>query len=135
MAVGVLTGGTHTQRQPEDVDIADGEALYQAHCAACHGARLEGQENWQTASGDGPPPAPPHDASGHTWHHGDDLLFTYTKLGGAETLARQGVQFESGMPGFGEDLSDRDIWNILAFIKSTWPQRVKEVQAARTAAE
>ncbi len=129
-------GGAQSYGQPEDVDVTAGKALYAEHCASCHGAKLEGQnEDWRSPGEDGLLPAPPHDETGHTWHHGDMMLFTYTRLGGRETLARQGIEFESGMPGFGDALSERDIWNILAFIKSTWPDRIREVQAVRTEAE
>lgn len=121
--------------QPDKVDLVAGEQLYAENCASCHGADLEGQENWQSAGSDGVLPAPPHDRTGHTWHHGDALLFNYTKVGGKAALAEQGMEFKSGMPGFGETLSDQEIWNILAFIKSTWPERVQEVQAVRTESE
>ena len=121
--------------QPETVDVAAGEELYAENCASCHGANLEGQENWRSQGPDGVLPAPPHDDTGHTWHHGDALLFKYTKVGGKAALAEQGLEFKSGMPGFSETLSDQEIWNILAFIKSTWPDRVQEVQAVRTEAE
>ena len=121
--------------QPKTVDLLAGEQLYTENCAACHGADLEGQANWQTAGPHGVLPAPPHDETGHTWHHGDALLFTYTKLGGEAALAEQGLEFNSGMPGFRETLSDQEIWNILAYIKSTWPKRAQEVQTARTEAE
>ena len=114
-------------------DIAAGEALYAQNCAACHGVNLEGEENWQTPREDGSLPAPPHDASGHTWHHPDSMLFTYTKKGGEQTLAAQGIEFASGMPGFGDQLGDEEIWNILAYIKSTWPERERAAQADRTA--
>ncbi len=131
----LLSGGASSFGQPDSVDLAAGQALYQATCADCHGENLEGQANWQSPGEDGLLPAPPHDHTGHTWHHGDMLLFTYTKLGGAETLARQGVAFESGMPGFGDSLSDQEIWNIIAFIKSTWSDRIREIQSVRTEAE
>ena len=135
-AAWVLMGsGAGSFGQPDDVDVAAGETLYRANCAACHGANLEGQPDWQSPDGDGLLPAPPHDETGHTWHHGDMLLFTYTRLGGAETLAQQGMEFESGMPGFGETLSDQEIWNIIAFIKSTWSDRIREIQSVRTEAE
>lgn len=132
-----LVGGqAQSFGQPDDVDIDAGAALYQENCASCHGEDLEGQtEEWQSPGEDGLLPAPPHDKTGHTWHHGDMLLFTYTRLGGAETLAQQGMEFESGMPGFGDVLSDQEIWNIIAFIKSSWPERIREVQSARTEAE
>ena len=121
--------------QPEVVDLPNGRTLYAENCAACHGENLEGQEDWQTPGDDGLPKAPPHDETGHTWHHGDALLFKYTKIGGKEALAQQGIEFNSGMPGFADSLSDQDIWDILAFIKSTWSDRIREVQAVRTEAE
>ena len=51
--------------------LATGKAVYERHCAACHGANLEGQPNWRSRDPSGRLPAPPHDASGHTWHHPD----------------------------------------------------------------
>lgn len=121
--------------QFQAVDLAAGEALYQENCASCHGAELEGQADWQSAGPDGRFPAPPHDETGHTWHHGDAMLFAYTKLGGEAALAEQGLEFDSGMPGFGDVLSDAEIRDILGYIRSTWPERIREVQADRSAAE
>lgn len=113
-------------------DIVAGAALYQDHCASCHGVNLEGQPNWRTPNDDGTLPAPPHDESGHTWHHDSLLLFEYTKFGGQEALARRGLtDFKSGMPGVEAVLSDDEIWNILGYIQSTWSARAQEVQAAR----
>lgn len=115
-------------------DLGAGETLYQEFCAACHGASLEGQPDWQSPGPDGVLPAPPHDRTGHTWHHPDEMLFDYTKLGGKEALSRQGIAFNSGMPGFGDRLTDAQIRDILAFIKSTWPERLRAVQSERSAA-
>lgn len=113
-------------------DIAEGKTLYAQQCASCHGADLEGQPDWQVAGDDGVLPAPPHDESGHTWHHGNGLLFDYTKLGGAVALEQRGVSgFNSGMPGFGEVLSDAAIWDILAYIRSTWPERIQNNHVLR----
>ena len=112
-----------------DRDLAQGAELYQDHCASCHGANLEGQPNWQVRKDDGAMPAPPHDETGHTWHHDNQLLFDYTKLGGAELLAKRGIEnFKSGMPGFDGVLSDDAIWDILGYIKSTWPEEVQATQ-------
>jgi mono/diheme cytochrome c family protein len=71
-------------------------------------------------------PAPPHDASGHTWHHGDEILFRLTKDGVAAVV---GGGYQSDMPAFGETLGDDEIRAILAFIKSTWPERERRHQA------
>ena len=122
--------------QPPISDIHVGAVLYAEDCASCYGNALEGQPDWRSPNDDGTLPAPPHDESGHTWHHGDGLLFDFSKLGGQIALEQRGVSgFISGMPGFGETLSDEQIWDILAFIKSTWPARVQEMQAGRTAGE
>ncbi len=120
---------------PDNVDLRVGEVLYADNCAVCHGADLEGQENWQSTGKDGLLPAPPHDETGHTWHHADQILFEYTKLGGRALMAAQGMEFDSGMPGFGDQLSDQEIWNVLGYIKSTWPERIQEMQSVRTEGE
>ena len=39
--------------------VAQGEILYQQHCASCHGVNLEGQPDWRRRSDDGTLPAPP----------------------------------------------------------------------------
>jgi mono/diheme cytochrome c family protein len=113
-------------------DIANGEVLYAEQCAACHGANLEGQPNWSTPDENGVLPAPPHDETGHTWHHDNVLLFDYTKLGGQRALAERGISgFNSGLPSFSGIISDEEIWDILAYIQSTWPERVQDVQRGR----
>lgn len=120
----------------DDATLALGGELYAETCASCHGAKLEGQANWRQPGPDGILPAPPHDETGHTWHHGDDLLFDYTKHGGAATLAARGVSgFASGMPGFGDQLTDDQIRAVLGFIKSTWPDEIRAQQAERSRAE
>jgi mono/diheme cytochrome c family protein len=111
----------------ESRDIENGTVLYTENCASCHGANLEGQPDWRVSDENGVLPAPPHDDTGHTWHHDNRLLFEYTKLGGQAALALRGVTgFKSGMPSFSETLSDDEIWEILAFIRSTWPERIQE---------
>ncbi len=69
--------------QLDPQQVALGAAVYQNACASCHGADGEGEPNWKTPKADGAYPAPPHDASGHTWHHGDGLLYQIISDGGA----------------------------------------------------
>lgn len=110
--------------RPQDARlVAEGEAIYRQYCAECHGARLEGQSDWQTRGANGRLPAPPHDESGHTWHHDDELLVDLTRRG---TAAVVGGGYESDMPAFEDILSEEEIIAVLSFIKSRWP---KEVQA------
>lgn len=98
--------------------VALGAKVYAEHCAACHGAKLEGQPNWRKRLPNGRLPAPPHDESGHTWHHPDHVLFAITKNGLVPPYAQKG--YESDMPAFDGKLSDEEIWAVLAYIKSKW---------------
>ena len=134
VAIAALLPVSHVARASDS--LAQGAAHYAEHCASCHGENLEGAPNWRRLGEDGLYPAPPHDVTGHTWHHGDRLLFDYTKLGGEAALATRGVaDFESGMPGFGHVLSDDEIFDILAFIKSSWPEDIRRHQELLTQQE
>jgi len=106
-------------------DPALGARLYAENCASCHGANLEGQPDWRARLPNGRFPAPPHDATGHTWHHDDATLFGIIKLG---TAAFTGLPVETDMRGFKDVLSDDDIRAVIAFIKSRWPERVRQQQ-------
>ncbi|MEQ5869720.1 cytochrome c [Sagittula sp. NFXS13] len=113
-------------------DLQNGQAVYAESCAMCHGAALEGQPDWQIPNADGSLPAPPHDETGHTWHHSNAQNFDYVKYGGAQLMKRLNVtDFTSGMPGFGDTLSDDDIWDVLAYIRSQWPEEIQIMQAGR----
>ena len=105
--------------------IEQGRQIYADQCASCHGAQLEGQPDWKTPLPSGRLPAPPHDAGGHTWHHPDDILFRIVREG---TAAIVGGGYESDMPGFADLLSDAEIRAVLAYIKSTWPERERGYQ-------
>lgn len=65
----------------DDAVVYGGQRLYMNHCAACHGINLQGAPNWHRRNAAGYLPAPPHDETGHTWHHRDQLLFDLTKYG------------------------------------------------------
>jgi mono/diheme cytochrome c family protein len=102
--------------------VATGRRIYDAHCGSCHGVNLEGQPNWRERLPSGRLPAPPHDAGGHTWHHPDAVLFGIVKEGLVPGKYAP-PQYESDMPAFGGILSDEEIRSVLAYIKSTWPER------------
>lgn len=106
--------------------VAEGTAIYARECASCHGANLEGQPDWKTSLADGALPAPPHDSSGHTWHHPDELLMTIILNGGDP-------QNNSKMPAFQGQLTREQVAAVLEFIKSTWGQTEREYQWWMTA--
>ena len=105
-------------RLDDAVMLQRGEQIYKARCASCHGENLEGQANWRERGADGRLPAPPHDGSGHTWHHPDDVLIRITKEGVAKVAGL--ADYASNMPAFGDSLSDADIVVVLSWIKSQW---------------
>lgn len=125
----VLFAVSTDESPPAGKSLAMGKALYREHCQSCHGDELQGQPNWQIRKADGRLPAPPHDETGHTWHHPDQILFDLTKYGPA-AMAGQGYQ--SDMPGYEGILSDDEIRAVLNYIKSTWPEEIRREQERRT---
>lgn len=108
---------------PDDAaTVTQGAEIYTAQCAACHGAALQGQPDWRVPGDDGLLPAPPHDASGHTWHHDDETLFVLTKHGLAGVMQNPPP---SGMPAYDGVLTDTEIIAVLSYIKSTWPADIR----------
>jgi mono/diheme cytochrome c family protein len=131
-AAGGAALGVFDPAAPDATDdssrIALGRALYAQHCASCHGDRLQGQPNWRERKPDGRLPAPPHDDTGHTWHHPDEQLFRITKKGVSAIVPG----YASDMPAFEGVLSDDEIRAVLAFIKSTWSPETRQRQEARS---
>lgn len=110
--------------QPGDTaTVALGKKVYDAQCAACHGAQLQGQPNWRERDASGRLPAPPHDATGHTWHHPDEVLFRITKLGVAKAANLK--DYVSTMPPYEGVLTDAEIIAVLSYIKSRWPADIR----------
>ncbi len=120
--------GDRPRADPRDAEqVALGAPVYAQHCASCHGARLEGQPDWRKRLPNGHLPAPPHDDTGHTWHHPDEVLFGITKDGLVPPYAPAG--YASDMPGFRGRLTDDEIWAVLAYIKSHWSREVVQARA------
>ena len=130
--VGAIIIALRTDERPEadpenPQQVALGMSVYANRCASCHGTRLEGQPDWREKLPSGRMPAPPHDQSGHTWHHPDAVLFGITKHGLIPgKYAPPGYQ--SDMPAFGGALSDEEIRAALAYIKSSWPPEMRKAQ-------
>jgi len=109
--------------QHKDHAVVDlGKAIYAENCASCHGVVLEGQANWRQRDAEGYLPAPPHDETGHTWHHPDSYLFLMTKYGIEKMI---GKSYPNNMPAYEDKLTDDDIIAALSYIKSTWSGRIQ----------
>lgn len=122
VAIAAIVLAGCTRDGPDPFALMEGEGIYKAECASCHGTRLEGQADWQSRRPDGKLPAPPHDATGHTWHHPMEQLVAITKFGMVPPNAPAG--YVSDMPGFAGKLSDAQIMNVLMYIESRWPKEV-----------
>lgn len=114
-----------TLLRPNDTQLtALGEEVYKANCASCHGANLEGEPNWRRSNPDLTMPAPPHDQTGHTWHHDDETLFKLTKFGVASFVKNK--SYKSNMPAYENVLEDGEVIAVLSYIKSRWPADVQQ---------
>lgn len=123
----VIVHAQTSNANPENKrQVNRGALVYKKFCSLCHGADLKGQPNWRKRKADGKLPAPPHDETGHTWHHDDDLLFGIIKFGLVPPYGP--VNYKSDMPAWGSTLSDKDIWTVLAYIKSRWPAETRKTQ-------
>ena len=123
----LLRHGSGEIADPENAaQVARGRLVYAAQCAHCHGDKLEGQADWRTRQPNGRLPAPPHDATGHTWHHSDQVLFGITKYGITPPYGPAG--YDSDMPAFADVLSDSEINAVIAYLKSLWPPDIRDRQ-------
>jgi len=106
--------------------VEKGRGVYEANCAQCHGARAEGQPNWRQQNADSTYPPPPHDSTGHTWHHSDGLLYRIVRDGGSiyETPG-----FKSAMPALGDRLSPEEMRAVISYLKSLWGPKERSFQA------
>ena len=122
--IGSADAGGVTLKPDDAAVVSLGSEVYAQNCASCHGANLEGQPDWKERDADGLLRAPPHDASGHTWHHDSDLLFRLTKYGPANVIGDP--SYVTNMPAYEDTLTDDEIIAVLSYIKSTWPRHIRE---------
>jgi mono/diheme cytochrome c family protein len=87
-----------------DAQVKRGFCQYETHCVACHGASAVARERWVS----GLEPAPPYllDATQH-WEPRE--LFW---------IARNGIKM-TGMPSWRNAMSERELWDVVAFIEAT----------------
>lgn len=115
--------------EPDPATLARGARAYAAHCASCHGEKLEGQPGWKEKLPSGKWRAPALDNSGHAWQHSDRWLFHVVENGPASALRKP--VYESDMPGFGDKISDAEIRAVLVYIKSHWSEETKKKREQR----
>lgn len=116
-------------RRFNETEITQGQAIYTQYCAACHG--VDGQGQFPNAplepDATGRIGAPPHNETGHSWHHSDVLLIRYVTEGGFSDPTR----FYT-MPPFGDILTDEQILFVIAYIKTMWTDEQRASQRQLT---
>ena len=86
--------------------VAQGRELFLNICAECHGQDANGYANVLNA--------PALNNTEHAWHHPDQEIFSWIvkgKLG----IGRQ-------MPGFGDQLSDEQVYAVIEYLHSLWTE-------------
>ena len=114
----------HSLRPDDPQVLRVGARIYAQQCAACHGAKGEGQPDWRDRGPDGLLPAPPQDATGHNWQHPGEQLFAITQQGLAQLIKQP--DYRTAMPIYGGVLSDDEIVAVLSWIKAQWPLEVRQ---------
>ena len=108
--------------EAEAGSIDDGRELYALYCASCHGVDGGGQypDNPYLPDASGRVGAPPHDSTGHTWHHPDAVLVRIVQEGRAMPNVYP-------MPPLKDQLTEAQIMTILDYIKTWWlPEQVSQ---------
>ncbi len=103
-------------RNVNPVQFSQGQKLYQANCAQCHGKYAQGAKDWRQPDENGQNPAPPLNGTGHTWHHSSKALTNVIKNGTAK--------IGGNMPAWKDKLSDREIKLVLTWITAQWPDEI-----------
>lgn len=110
------SSGLEKPRSYDKAALAEGEKIYRANCAKCHGKNAEGDPNWRSVGSDGKYPPPPLNGSGHAWHHSRSVLRNVIKNGSPPG--------QGNMPAWGSKLSDQQIELIIDYFQSLWPEPV-----------
>jgi mono/diheme cytochrome c family protein len=126
-------GNTDAPARLDAAALRTGAAVYEARCASCHGSRGEGAAGWTRPGPGGVYPAPPHDSTGHTWHHADGLLYRIVTRGTAAATGDTLHAARYAMPGFDSTLSPREIHAVITYLKAGWTpaQRRRQAEASR----
>lgn len=110
-ALAVGTPGLAAQKG----DPEQGKTLYVEYCLQCHGGRGEG---WGWSKKVPPPPVPIPDLSDpkHMKQLSDEYLFDIIK-GGGEAVGKTRL-----MPPAGRVITDAEIWDVVAYLRSLTPK-------------
>jgi mono/diheme cytochrome c family protein len=120
-----LAQAAQPDTRPSDGLVVSGRAIYQQYCAACHGAKGEGQPGWQQRDALGELPPPPHGPEGHTWKHGDGMLYRIIRDGWRDPFNKTK---RLTMPAYKDVLSPGETKAVIAYLKTLWTPEQRSIQ-------
>jgi len=112
------------QELASEASLERGNQLFNEHCASCHGQDGIGQDTDSPMGGRKGDLilAPAMDSTGHAMAHHENALFFVTKHGSAWTA-------RSPMVGWEDRLDDRQMVDIVHWIRSSWTPVQQDRQA------
>jgi len=126
VAAGAVSAFVLSRPPNPAAQIAHGAEVYAAHCASCHGEKLQGQPDWRHLNTAGRLPAPPLDDTGHAWRHSNAELLHIVRF---SVLDQAGPDYKTDMPAFDGKLAEADMQGLVAFIRSRWKPGIQAAQS------
>ncbi len=114
-----LPGFAETGKAPAPEAVERGLALYERNCQQCHQAKGVGENIPPALRHPDFIPAMPLDEKSHAWHHGDEQL--------VQTIRRGNKR----MPPFDKVLSEPQLRDLVAYMKSLWSPRILACQGPK----
>lgn len=109
------TGG----KAPDPEAVKRGQPIYENNCQRCHQAQGVGENIPDGIRNPEFRPAIPLNEEAHAWHHLDDQLVEIIGKG------------NSRMPPFKQILSEDELRDVIAYMKSFWSERILNCQGPK----
>jgi len=114
-----LNSFAETGVAPHPAAVKRGLSVFESNCQQCHQERGKGENIPPAIQKPGFLAAIPLDKNAHAWHHGDEQLVQIIQKGNQR------------MPAFGNVLSDAQLRDVVAYVKSLWEPRILKCQGPK----
>ncbi len=121
-----IPASTNTPSAPApmaDADSAKAALSYEVNCSACHGVKGEGIKGMVPAL-----------AGNHRITANDPTNLLHAVLKGARAAHTADKQTAAGMPSFAWKMNDKEVANLLTYIRNTWGNGASKITPEEVAA-
>ena len=119
-----VPGMAQSVRFDDPAVIDQGQGLFVENCAICHGDEAQGAvKEWHKPDASGKYPPPPLNGTAHTWHHPIGAL--------GQTIRDGTLRIGGSMPPWRDRLSDDQIFSIIMYLSSLWPEEIYQAWMQR----